>query len=478
MQNRLTSLALVAAVVVSILALAMFYPPAQATAEKSKNHGNGGNGNDADRVETIDDLFAKVGKKHSGFGGAFINEKKDITYVFLRDGKTKEAKAIANDLEDVLDRNLPNRIKVLHAKYSFLQLKRWHERIDKHIADQPLSKIREVSITDIDDTKNQLIVGVRNAEARAWVEKLLNKLDIPEKAINILRTGRVVVDQPQCANAKSLRDFCRPIVGGLQIETALKGGAECGRGTLGFIAEHGAGVGGGAGDAEDVEGFVTNAHLSDKPTVPDGTVSYQPTCATPQGKEAVQNIIGKETIDPRGISCFRILRCRQSDSNFSALDGGVAEDGLGYIARPALNSTQWNGKDTFRITAEATPMAGDIVTKVGRTTGRTEGEVFLTGVTDFFALFSPPDNPLGVVLQGQVLAGYRAAQGDSGAPVILVPPAPGPNVNPVDATLLGIHHSHVRIPEITGIELSFFSPIQGIETDLGPLNTCAPPIEC
>jgi hypothetical protein len=38
---------------------------------------------DGDGVVTVDDKFAKVAKKHPGFGGAFIDEEKDTIYVFL-----------------------------------------------------------------------------------------------------------------------------------------------------------------------------------------------------------------------------------------------------------------------------------------------------------------------------------------------------------------------------------------------------------
>ena len=67
-------------------------------------------------------------------------------------------------------------------------------------------------------------------------------------------------------------------------------------------------------------------------------------------------------------------------------------------------------------------------------------------------------------LLDQVLADYAAAQGDSGAPVIVAfPQTPG---NPNDTFLVGIHNGTWPLP--TGV-LGVFSPIRGVEADLGPL---------
>src|SRR5262249_47268012 len=94
------------------------------------------------------------------------------------------------------------------------------------------------------------------------------------------------------------------------------------------------------------------------------------------------------------------------------------------------------------------------------TTGRTEGTVLLTNLTI----------PIGGrrLLQNQVLATYFSAPGDSGSPVIS---AQGPDSQdgiPIDTLLLGIAWGVLPSREL-GI-LGLFSPIGGVQADLGPLD--------
>jgi hypothetical protein len=459
MQNRLTSLAFVAALIVSIFALVIFfYLPTQATA--AQNNGNGdGNGNGADRVETIDDLFAKVAKQHPGFGGMFINEEKGITHVFLRHGNAKE---VVKDLEDVLDQDLPNRAKALPAKYTFLKLRQWHDRLAPQVL-----KIREVTLTDIDDRRNRLTVGVENSQASARVERQVAELDIPEGAVKIVKTGPIKL-------INSLTDRHRPLVGGLQIEGSAVFGIVRAQCTLGFIA-----LSEKAAEAEPVrepeEGFVTAAHCSDKPGAVDGTTYYQPT-------RDGTNQIGVERLDPKGNPCkFRGVRipgitCRRSDANFSEIEEApgaeVVNVNLGFIARPDLNSTKWDGNSTFRITGEDVSTVGMKVTKVGASTGRTQGEVTRVGVNN---KVSPLFALRGILLRDQVAATFDADSGDSGGPVISAQ-APDPGQNPVDTSLLGTVNSRTGGGGFGGNPQTLYSTIQSEEAELGPLNTCAPAV--
>jgi hypothetical protein len=198
-----------------------------------------------------------------------------------------------------------NKAKALPAKYSFLQLIRWHNRLGREILG-----LSGVTMTDVDDAENRLLVGVENSKARAWVEKEVEALDIPDEAVNIVKTGPITF-------AESIRDRHRdPLAGGLLIQS--NEGFFC---TLGFIAERGQGQNG-----EDVEGFVTNSHCSEKIATLDDTVYGQPfgiVSPVPGG-----DIIGRETVGPSASRCTFHIR------SFATLDEGVPENGLGYIARP------------------------------------------------------------------------------------------------------------------------------------------------
>lgn len=420
------------------------------------------------RAENIDDLFAKVAKQEPGFGGMYIDEDKDILYVYMLGGDPEKAVAALRDVFG--EENLPDNVQVLSAKFSFLQLKEWHDRLIEQVF-----KIRGVTLIDINDAENRLTVGVVNKEVGNGMKKRGIEFGVPVEAVNIIETGPIepATGRPaQVPDCSSLTAFCRPLVGGLQIQHLTAGGDTISLCTLSFIAVR-----------NGVRGFVTNSHCSASRGARDGTVYYQPTLVV-EGETEIEDDfqIGVETIDPRGRPCKSILRCRESDSNFSRFEVAPPDpDDLpgetppevpanrGFIARPPLDSVAWDGVSTFRIVREATASAffvGRVVTKVGMITGRTEGEVTQTGVTIKAFIFQ------GLLLRNQVLATYRDAKGDSGAPVIRAH-APDPSGNQIDTTLLGIHWGEQKK---TG--LSVFSPIHNVEADLGPLNTCAPPTKC
>jgi len=505
MQNRLTSLAFVAAVVVSIFALALVYVPTQATA--AQNNGNGGKGhggengkgNGADRGETGNDLFVKVAKRHPGFGGVFINEKKDITYVYLRDRKTKEAKEVAEDLEDIVfDQNLPDRVKTLHAKYSFLKLNDWFDRLAKQVA-----RTNGVTFLDINEANNQLLVGVENTQARNQVEKEVKELDIPEKAVKLIRTG-----SPQLLS--SLNDRHRPVVGGLQIEWTPGEAGFRNLCTLGVVAKRTDidPTAPPAGQREDIKGFVTNSHCSTRIGANSETVVGATDSIYYQPLQNGTNQIGTEDFDPTFFRCFPAFlpfqdTCRWSDSLFAELEKAeeVSAPGrLGFIARPKKINLRgavcfnekgqpvspefcaWNENNTYRIVRESGRIAsGTLISKVGARTGQTVGITLLTWPLEPTSSEARARGA-GDYWVDQFLGTYQSEQGDSGAPVIRFPsPLSGD-----DTALVGINHSGIAIeakkgdifpgsPPIgrTALPASFYSPIQGVEADLGPLNTCA-----
>ena len=113
-------------------------------------------------------------------------------------------------------------------------------------------------------------------------------------------------------------------------------------------------------------------------------------------------------------------------------------------------SCAYNGTNRFRIVLKADPLMGQPVSKVGRTTGLTRGTVTKTCETEV--------RTDGTFLC-QVEADYAARGGDSGSPVF----------TPVGSTavLVGIHWLGVEGP---GVHV--FSPISGVQRDLGTLGVC------
>lgn len=411
-------------------------------------------------IMTIDDQFTTVAERTPGFGGMYADEEVNILYVYMREGDSEAAVAAIRDV--FKENNLPSNVQVLQAAFDFLQLKQWHDLMAEHVF-----KISGVSLTDINDTENRLLVGVENQEAKDQVERKLIELGIPAAAVNIVEVGavRFVLYEGSDSPLTNLTDFHRPLVGGLQIQLGLPGGYEtC---SFGFIAIR-----------KGIRGFVTNAHCSPTRGQVDQTVYYQPLLLDVGGEPEDNYQIGVETVDTPFQPCLLVFNCRYSDSLFGKLEAAPYPDeeipaDLGFIARPALNSVAWDGVSTFRITHEThSVFVGQRTTMVGRTSGRTEGRVLFTGVTKTLAG--------GRILKNQVLASYKNAAGDSGAPVISTPS--DQNGNPVDTSLLGINWGDIDfpiyLPPPLSSRVSVFSPIGSVEADLGSLNTCAPPYQC
>lgn len=151
--------------------------------------------------ETYDDLLLQIAQQVPAFGGMFFEflesrrqtRETAILYIYLLDATQKEAAlqtilAILGPLyPDLLP---PHEVRVLQAQYSFLQLKEWFDVIGI------LHHMPEVTLTDIDDVKNRLRIGVRemDGETVVRIEHELVKLGIPREAVILEKTGPFVPD--------------------------------------------------------------------------------------------------------------------------------------------------------------------------------------------------------------------------------------------------------------------------------------------
>lgn len=360
-----------------------------------------------------------------GFGGVYVAED-GIPTVYLTDPSQRGAAQRA--VTGYLQRHglEATGLRVKQAAFDLEQLDRWF------LAASP--EVLAVSGTvymDLDEANNRLTVGVSDPGARAGVRSALTGLGIPESAY------ATVAAEP-IRFVATLRDRVRPVIGGLQIHFHI---FLC---TLGFNA-----IQGGA------ESFITNSHCTMKQGGVEDTEYAQPLFS------AIDNFIGTEVADPPyqiGGDCPRGFRCRFSDSSRARYAEGVEHE-LGMIVRtegPDTGSLEIDG--TFRIRGEtANPVLGQIVNKMGRTTGWTSGRVTATcvdtGVSASNFLFycqSFVENDAGSVVVGA---------GDSGSPVF--ERTGGPNVQ-LHGILWGGNGPGT---------LFVYSPLSGIETELGPLTT-------
>jgi len=386
-------------------------------------------------ARTLDEQFGQVAMRVPEFGGMFL--RGDILMVYLTNPSQKAAAVGAIQAIFGANRIPAGGVQILAATYGFAQLSAWHGRIGS------LLGVSGVFMTDIDETTNRLKVGVASAPTfdgttstsfRA-VELGLARMGIPRAAVNIVSM------QPFVRTA-TLRDQVRPIEGGLQIAFSVY---LC---TLGFN-----------GVRAGVSGFVVNSHCTDVQGQVTGTQHFQP--STGAG-----NLIGTEIADPAwdAMKCPVGLvghLCRYSDSAYSQRAAGVTAD-QGFIAKTTgVNSASLTISGQFRIVSEGPSIVGNVVNKVGRTTGWTQGQVTATCV-DVLVLGSLNAD----VCQDQVTAGVGA--GDSGSPVFAI-------TSGNDVQLRGILWGGT----LDGTTF-VYSPIANIERadELGPISTCAAGFSC
>jgi hypothetical protein len=187
------------------------------------------------------------------------------------------------------------------------------------------------------------------------------------------------------------------------------------------------------------------------------------------------NAFGREIYD-RGFhdycgKWYNPLRwCRHADAMLFSVEGSMPT-APGFIARPlrinpgSSNSDIYQQIDpsnpSFRITARNSSRRGEVINKVGITTGWTQGTVTATckDVDMLWIVVLPQP-----VMKCQHEASYGRSPGDSGSPVFVTD-------GYGNADLRGIHWGHY----LQGFNwVTVFSTLGGIERDLGELQVLAP----
>jgi hypothetical protein len=237
----------------------------------------------------------------------------------------------------------------------------------------------------VDERRNKVVVGVEKSDRAAEVSYYLAKKGLPDDAVV------VEVREPITPDV-TLRDRVRPVDGGLQVafDRYL-----C---TLGFNAFSGT-----------LRSYLVNSHCTDRRGFVNGTRHYQPLVAP-------YNYIGYEIRDPALWPCLGNRLCRWSDAALGLYAYDVPSD-LAQIAR----TTFWNRlngsitidglRPSFRVRAEKPfPLGGEMLEKVGRTTGWTWGLV-----TDTCVDTNVLNTNFTMLCQDWVSGG--SDNGDSGSPV-------------------------------------------------------------
>jgi len=381
--------------------------------------------NEGGQPSGLDELFLSIESELTGFGGFYWDNDTLVivstaVYPTANLLRLTVASAVAKFRPDVAETALVGRVQIVEGIFSFRQLYSIKEFLT-------LNPIPKMVFVDVDERRNRVFVGVEDEAAAADVMAILSDRGFPLDAVVVEIVEPIV---PMVY----LQDRVRPVAGGLQIAFPLTP-PYVGICTLGFVAIRG-------GDL----GYVTNDHCTSQSGVVDGTVHHQP---------LPNNAVGVEIVDPPFFTtgCPPGRVCRYSDAIFGrAFDPGSMD--FGKLMRTAgLGSLEIVGR--WNIVGEsAFPLVGEILNKVGRTTGWTQGSVTNTCVTTYVS------NTNWVRLCQDIVAA-NVSGGDSGSPVFKVIDSTTGRVS-LYGVLWGGSYSGTTF---------VFSNMQNLERELGPLTT-------
>lgn len=426
-------------------------------------HGDCSCDDSAEQHQTLDDLFAAVAQQVPEFGGMFLGRNEETLQVYLTDVSPGKVAAVEMAIVDVFGADIipEGGIKRRRGRYGFLQLREWYTEMVGTILRTP-----GVTGTDINEAVNRLVIGVSQHEDRQRVRNALKGLSIPLNVVKINVTGPIV------PLGHTVQSTFSPIQGGYQVS---KGGGIC---TLGFNAFRSL-----------VRGFVTNSHCTNVTWAFDGGTFLQGTTLSP---------VGTEMVDPPGFPCpppyLGSSVCRWSDSAFvryysnTPWDFGIIAKTVGLTTAPATPilgvdeftvDPGWNmGPGRFAFTGPPSQpyLFGLLLNKVGRTTGWTNGQIISTCV-DYAG--GGPNSVLRCQYAVGNLGNGIVNYGDSGSPVFR-----SLNDSTQRVELYGIlwggqtSSQYPQEPPSYAFRAFVFSPITGVQADLGLLDThlCAWPV--
>src|SRR5215472_15776249 len=106
--------------------------------------------------QTINDLFADIGKAVPAFGGMFVDESKDTLYVYMAPGERGDAASVGQAISSIFGDSRPpqHRLALLPGRYSFVQLKQWLDLMTAQMLDIP-----GVISVGIDNSTNRLRIA-------------------------------------------------------------------------------------------------------------------------------------------------------------------------------------------------------------------------------------------------------------------------------------------------------------------------------
>jgi hypothetical protein len=386
--------------------------------------------------------LARVAPSH---GGWYFDAITGDLNVYLKD--MSEGPAAKRALPAVFSEGLASaRARHPHAgivfkqgTYTFIELARWRDALDTFLG--PPS----VAWFGIHHAQNRIVIGVVAGADRQAIAAMAADLSIPAGALRFVKTTPI-----RFQSHLTLDDSIRPVKGGLRLERLLSSQIVF-RCTLGFLALWGG-----------EHAFVTNSHCSSQQWALDSTKWYQNRAPRTHPESLSISSIGFEVADSstgcRAGFPGQFVPCSYADA---AVYRATLPPGHWFFKRIARTVSGCFGSTCppqpltisdltpfWSIVRTRTSIAeNDLVSKIGQTTGWTQGLVRHINMKVFY--------PDGGVLQLQAFSDYVQGLGDSGAPVLL-------DILGGADTTVTLGGIHVGTTTFQDTVYSVFSPWSGI----------------
>lgn len=260
------------------------------------------------------------------------------------------------------------------APFRFAELENWR------LAVLPILRDPAVSWSEIDEVRNDILIGLDESTAQARIEQDLQLRGVPRDAIRFQASSKP-------ARFAVLSDRIRPFRAGIRVSSFFN---QQPFGDVRVLCTYGANV---VWVGHPGPYMVTNSHCTQL-TPPFGQyvgAAFYQNIAPQYQSDSSTYVIGGETVDPNGFTgypCPPSAICRYSDAALIHGTGDTQDDVFdqGYVSRPigppvsppvlsgTLNIDSNN--PTIRIDGVlSSVLVGDVLSKVGATTGWTSGVV-------------------------------------------------------------------------------------------------------
>lgn len=366
---------------------------------------------------SLDENFAQVARVAPLFAGLYVDGDTLVYRLATRGSPPSEAQQsdVVDAVNEVFGESLarfaraPRRFET--AAFAMADLTRWHIGLTQ------LQALKGFVYSDLDERRSLLVVATVEGTDLTEFRNRVEDLEIPLEAVEF-RT------QSPIGQRADLNDRHRPLLGGIQIGTG--GGGRC---TASLFIHF-------AGHPNFVQGMITNSHCGGDAADQGVVTAHRFT--QPSGGFFGSNAVGPEVFDPpfdlSHAQCGTGQRCRMSDTLVAHVEPPT-DMSRGLIARIG----NWGGftlssrDPDYQVSWIAWyPLMGERVTKVGRTTGKTRGEV--TGTCSPVTVSDDNGDPTDITLVCQYLVEARSnlgggvtpivGPGDSGSPVFALPSNP------------------------------------------------------